>query len=87
MTDPIQSEGEAMSGMQENDAARDSSLLILDAQDIVAQARDLTRAVFMAAHGLGDRAHMSAITTITDIIDDKFQEVREILDAVREASL
>jgi len=87
MKQPIQSDGEAMSGVQENDAARDSSLLILDAQDIVAQARDLTRAVFMAAHGLGDRLHMSAITTITDIIDDKLREVRDILDAVREASL
>ncbi len=87
MKQPIQSEGEAMSAAQENEADRDSQVLILNAQDILFQVRDLTRAIFMAAHGLGDRAHMSAIATVTDVIDNKLQEAQEILDAAREASL
>lgn len=73
MKQPIQSGGEAMP----------NSTIILDAQNILSEIKHLNEAVFLAAHGLGDRHHMNAITTVADIIDDKIEEVERILDAAR----
>ncbi|MBB3385519.1 MULTISPECIES: hypothetical protein [unclassified Rhizobium] len=59
---------------------------VLDAQNLLSEIKHLNEAVFMAAHGLGQRDHMNAITTVADIIEKKLAEVEGILDAAREAS-
>ncbi len=65
---------------------KDISSAVMDAQNLLSEIKHLNEAVFMAAHGLGDRAHMNAITTVADIIDKKLAEVEGILDETREVS-
>ncbi|MFJ6328097.1 MULTISPECIES: hypothetical protein [unclassified Rhizobium] len=74
MKQPIHSGGEAMP---------DPSGLVLDAKNILSEIKHLNEAIFLAAHGLGDRHHMNAITTVADIIEDKISEVDELLDCLR----
>ncbi|MBB3610957.1 hypothetical protein [Rhizobium sp. BK602] len=67
------------------DESRDPTLLVLDAQNLLSEIKHLNEAIFLAAHGLGVRHHMNAITTVADIIEDKLLKVEEILDAARAA--
>lgn len=87
MTDPIHGNGEAMPNSLEpmTKENRDPKILILDAQNVLSEIKSLNQAIFLAAHGLGDRAHMNAMTTVADIIWEKIKEVDGILDEARGA--
>ncbi len=65
------------------DSPRRPADLVLDAQNLLSEIKHLNEAIFLAAHGLGDRHHMNAITTVADIIEDKLDEVEGILDEAR----
>lgn len=58
---------------------------ILDAQNILTEIKNLNEAIYMAAHGLGDRNHMNAITMVANIIDQKLLAVEAMLDDARGA--
>lgn len=86
MPKTIPAAGEAMPNTPSSklDESRGPAMLVLDAQNLLSEIKHLNEAIFMAAHGLGDRAHMNAITTVADIISKKLAEVEGILDAARE---
>lgn len=88
MTNPIPGTGEAMPNSLEpvTEENRDPRTLILDAQNILSEIKSLNQAIFLAAHGLGQREHVDAIATVADIIWDKIKEVDSILDEARGAS-
>jgi hypothetical protein len=71
--------------MVNSDNSRNPELLILDAQNILSEIKHLNEAIFMAAHGLSNRDHMNAITSVANIIDDKLHVVEEMLDVARGA--
>lgn len=71
--------------MVNSDNSRKPELLVLDAQNILSEIKHLNEAIFMAAHGLGNRDHMNAITSVADIIDKKLHVVEEMLDVARGA--
>ncbi|WP_112602808.1 hypothetical protein ACK83U_12560 [Rhizobium sp. WW22] len=87
MTNPIPGTGEAIPNSLEptTEENRDSQILILDAQNILCEIKSLNQAIFLAAHGLGQREHIDAIATVADIIWRKLKEADEILDAARAA--
>jgi hypothetical protein len=64
---------------------RPAALLILDAKDVLSGVKELNTALYLATHGLGERAHMNALAALTDIISGKIEEVEEILDAAMAA--
>ncbi len=87
MTNPIPGTGKAMPNSVEPEAEEngDPQILILDAQNILSEIKSLNQAIFLAAHGLGQREHINAIATVADVIWGKIKEVDEILDAARAA--
>ncbi len=64
---------------------RPAALLILDAKDVLSGIKELNTAIYLATHGLGERAYMNALAALTDIIGDKIEEVDGILDAAMAA--
>ncbi|NTG09235.1 hypothetical protein [Rhizobium rhizogenes] len=87
MKPTIQSAGEAMPNSQgpEFDESRNPELLVMDAQNILSEIKHLNEAIFMAAHGIGNRDHMNAIATVTNLINEKMEKVESILDSARGA--
>ncbi|PZM07604.1 hypothetical protein [Rhizobium tubonense] len=57
---------------------------VLDAQDLMSDAKNLNEAIYMAASDIQDRDKMSAIQAVADIIDKRLLAAREILEAVVE---
>jgi hypothetical protein len=64
---------------------RDPMGVVMDAQDILSEIKNLNEAIYMAAHGLGDSHHMNAISTVANIIDQKLLAVEAMLDEARGA--
>jgi len=58
---------------------------LLDIENMVDAGRDLVEAVFMAAHAVGERRHMSAIHSICEIAENHFKSVGHKLEEIREA--
>ena len=57
---------------------------IIEAEDVISEARHLNSAIWMAAAGLGDPDHRNAIQSVADIIEKRLIKARDMLDAVRE---
>jgi hypothetical protein len=76
---PIPATGEAMPKCSPSLASRKIS----DVEDIIATARYLNEAIFMAVASLGDRDQVNAIQALADEINNKLLVARDRLDEVR----
>lgn len=62
---------------------RDTRLKIIDAQDLLSEARHLSEAVYMAAASIGDRDQMSAVQSVLTIAMHRITDAEEILEDLK----
>ena len=56
---------------------------LIDAIDILNEARDLNEAAFMAAEGLKTAQHRNALTRLSCTIADRLKDVDALLNSIR----
>ena len=85
-TAPFVSIGEAANSVLNKIATRrETAAQILDAVNVVTEARNLNEAVFLAVEGIQDRRIKNAIASLVDVISKRLEATEELLDKAREA--